>query len=978
MTGLFGKLGALLSQWRGEYPDLDQSRLQEAEALLAQNPVDEKDLESLCKRLEQAFGYDYLRKPSAHFNGSLEERIEVLCHELREAGQIKRFGFLISVFPDYAIVCEGTDDYTSYYGDDAAEPRYFKVPYTIDADHTNATFGVKEEVDLQMIAVPVAQAAEQGADTTSDGSGDAQEQDAADEADDRPDWLKQGLEPPGGDEDLTQTQTYILQATEYDEKSKVLKVQGTATTANVVNTKKQVYPIEVWQDNLPRLQRLLEQGRLVGESEHPEDGRNSLDKTCIKFTKYWQDGNEFKFEANILPTVPYGQNLQTLIQNGVAVDISSRGRGTTKSGEWNGVKGVAIVQRGFRCDGFDAVIAGASPGSTITNWEIAQSETVAAQDTQEEEIEMDPKLLAQLQALAANSDKLQALITQMEQGAKATPETPETKTEEVKTETVTQSAAPTEGELRTIAAAERSEKAAAAMELSLARGAVEPLVQATIQAKNWAPVWGNTLRKRIDQGFKNGHVKDLDTLTQFVEAATGEVDEMVQAAPKFPGGGFTVQPDAGARGPKTPMELIDILCEGVPDELPASGMEHFAQRDENGNPLIPGDFRTPKRQLKRILTNIAKHQDEEWNGPAAITALTRLAQGYDPYRVQEDFLNQACADGTTAVGAGGAPQSAIFIFPLVRRVFPLLIATELASVQPMDRPDGKIFFLDAYRVSTGVNSVDEGGNTISDRMRIDRSDSFSDSYADDPGECTTANLLQLRLSSKSVQAQNKKLYAQWSIEEMQDLRAYHGLDAQGELVSSLAREIALEWNQIVLQEMLDGATAGNRTFATTAPSGYSGPEWEKYISRYIDALSNDIFRKRHGDITHLIAGPNAWLKLGAAFSTGTNPRSGPEPEMYAGLTLTPFFTASMPGLKTYKTSFWGGVNSDKILVLRRGADWSDTPYVWAPYMDYVSQTLTLPDVFTQKQGIMSRVAHKVVVGDAMATLTIGAGTGVPL
>lgn len=974
MNGLFGKLGVLLAQWRGQYPDLDQSGFQETEALLTQNPATEEDLETLCKSLEQAFGYDMLRKPSAHFNGSLEERIEVLSYQLREAGLIKRFGFLISAFPDHVIVCEGSEDYSSYYGDDNEEPKYLQIPYTINADHTEVTFGAAEAVDLQMIAVPVDTAADQG----SDGSGDDTK--AATNDPELPDWLKQGLEPPGGDEDLTQTQTYILQTKAYDEAAKVLKVQGTATTANVINSKKQVYPVEVWQDNNDRLQRLVQEGRLVGESEHPEDGRNSLDRTCIKFTKFWQDGNEFKFDADILPTKPLGENLQILIQNGVAVDISSRGRGTTKVGEWNGIKGVSIIQRGFRCDGFDAVIAGASPGSTITDWAIAQSES-AAQTTQEEEIEMDPKLLAQLQALAANSDKFAALLEKMEQGAVAPPETPAVKTEEVKTEkteVVTQSAVQTEAEQRAIAAAERVEKAAAASEMALTRGAVEPLVQATAQAKNWGPQWANSLRKMIEQGIKSGKVTNLDDLTQFTEAATADVEELIQASPKFPGLGFNVQKDKGDRGPRTPNELIDILCEGVPDELPASGMEHFMQKDEDGNPLIPGSFRTPKRQLKQLMINIAKHQDDEWNGPAAITALTRLAQGHDPYRVQEDFLNQSCTDGTTAVGAGGAPSSAIFIFPLVRRVFPLLIATELASVQPMDRPDGKIFYLDAYRVSTGVDSLDEAGSTVSNRMRIDRSDSFSDSYANDPGECGTANLLQLRLSSKSVTAQNKKLYAQWTIEEMQDLRAYHGLDAQMELVGSLAREIALEWNQIVLTEMLNGATAGNRTFNTTAPNGYTGPEWEKYISRYIDALSNDIFNKRHGDITHLIAGPNAWLKLGASFNTGTNPRSGPEPEMYAGLTLTPYFTASMPGLKTYKTSFWSGSHSDKILVLRRGQDWSDTPYVWAPYMDYVSPTLTLPDVFTQKQGIMSRVAHKVVTGDAMATLTIASGTGVPL
>jgi hypothetical protein len=93
-------------------------------------------------------------------------------------------------------------------------------------------------------------------------------------------------------------------------------------------------------------------------------------------------------------------------------------------------------------------------------------------------------------------------------------------------------------------------------------------------------------------------------------------------------------------------------------------------------------------------------------------------------RVKEEWLDQACSDCTTAVGSGGAPASAVFIFPLVRKVFPQLIASDLASIQPMDRPDGRIFYLTAYRISTGVDSVDEAGNTVSNRMAINRSESF--------------------------------------------------------------------------------------------------------------------------------------------------------------------------------------------------------------------------------------------------------------
>ncbi len=787
------------------------------------------------------------------------------------------------------------------------------------------------------------------------------------ETDATPEWVLQGLDPPGGDEVLVQSQTCLLQVEDYDEETGILKVTGVATTGNVVNAKNQVYPTVVWQDNMPRLTRMIEQGKLVGEIQHPADGKPTLDRTVMKYTKLELNDDELKFEADILPTDPHGKNLQVLIQNGVSVDISSRGAGSMKVGDWQGKAGVNIVQRGFRNDAFDAVISGASPGSTITGWQLQSADT-APEETEEtpEMKEILEKLAASVAALAAGQEKTDKILASMSQAK----DDGITKVEAVKDEskTVEQSLTTTHPEL------ERMTAMASLMEQSLVRGRVESLVEETKGKGEWAPAFINAYRKQLT----NANCKTLAELEQTNERVTKLIGDMVQDAPKFPGNGFNVQKDKGERGLQSPREVIEALIADLPDDLPGmdSGMKHFIRQDENGEPLVPNHLMTPRRQLRKVLTNMAKFRTAGFDGPASIQGLMLLSQGFDPSYVSEQFMDQSIPSGVTAVGNSGAPSSAIFIFPLVRRVYPQLIATEVASVQPMDRPDGKIFYLDAYRQSPGTDSVDMGGNTVSGEMRIDRSDSFSSSYANNPGELNTAQLIQLRLSNISVTADNKKLYASWSIEELQDLRAYHGLDASLELVGSLAREIALEWNQVVLAEMLAGATAGNENFGTTAPSGYTQKEWDEYISRYLDKASNDIFKKRNGDMTHIIAGPDAWLKLSATFRTGTDPRSGPNPEQFAGLTLTPFMMGTAPGVKTYKTSFWAGSNTNKILVLRRGTDWSDTPYVWAPYLDYVSPVLTLPDTFNQKQGIMSRVAHQVVVGDAMATVTIGAGTGV--
>lgn len=165
---------------------------------------------------------------------------------------------------------------------------------------------------------------------------------------------------------LVQSQRQILQNAGYDQRRGVLHVKGTATTADVINSKRELYPIQVWQSQLGRLKHLITQGKLVGESGHPTSNRTSLDHTCVKYTNLWLDGNELKFTAEVLPTAP-GKTLQTLIENGVAVDVSSRGRGKTKLGEWQGTKDVAVVQAGFECDGFDFVVAGASP-SGVHEW----------------------------------------------------------------------------------------------------------------------------------------------------------------------------------------------------------------------------------------------------------------------------------------------------------------------------------------------------------------------------------------------------------------------------------------------------------------------------------------------------------------------------------------------------------------------------------------------------------------------------------
>lgn len=786
-----------------------------------------------------------------------------------------------------------------------------------------------------------------------------------------PAWLLQGDDPPGGEEELVQTITVRLQQEGEVGDDGVMHVEGIATVADIVSKNQEVYPLEVWQDNLPRLQSMIEQGRLTGECDHPDDNQATLGKTSLKFTSIWQDDNQIKFKADILPTVPDGNNLQVLVKNGVAVDISSRGRGRMVQGTWQGISNVKIVQRGFRCDAFDAVKSGASPGSTITDWSLAQSE--GASNVDQEEIEMpevSEKILEALQGLqqaqAKQAELLATLAGAGQNGAS-----------NADAGTQTQGAQPAND--AAVGAATGGAQVTHSREewAFIAQQAAEMRIESELRGLVgvWPQPWINLLRKQLEQAAP----KTLSEANTVIQSRRELVQQMLDQAPKFPGQGFVVQKDRGQSGPQTPNEAIERLVEGLPDVDDNDDPLAFMWQDSEGKSRkVPDWLKSPKRQCRKVLQNMATLRTDGFDGPAAITALMRLDQGWDHNAVAADFLNQSCTDGTTTVASGGAPTSTIFLFPLIRRVFPLLIANELASVQPMDRPSGKIFFKDTYRIESDGSETDESGNVSSSRLRIDRSESFNPDYSDYAAECDTAKIIQLHLSSKDVTAEDKALHAIWTIKELQDLRAYHNLNVQEELVGDIALQIALEWNETILAEMLAGATAGNANFLTTAPSGFTAKEWEEYLPRYIEYISMKIFQKRHGDMTHIVAGPLAWLKLSAAYRVGTKP-AGVNPEQFAGLTLTPFMEGSMSNVRTYKTSFWNKAsNQNKILIIRRGATWSDTPYVWAPYATYMSPILTLPDTMTQKQGIMDRAAHKVVVGDALGTISIGAGTGVPI
>ena len=189
-----------------------------------------------------------------------------------------------------------------------------------------------------------------------------------------------------------------------------------------------------------------------------------------------------------------------------------------------------------------------------------------------------------------------------------------------------------------------------------------------------------------------------------------------------------------------------------------------------------------------------------------------------------------------AMGAAGASTGSVagydpVLISLVRRAMPQLIAYDVCGVQPMTQPTGLIFAMKSrYSSQSGTealfNEADTdfaGTGTHSGSNWTAGTDTtgtgMSTATAEDKGN--SGNLfgeMAFSIEKTSVVAKTRALKAEYSIELAQDLKAVHGLDAEGELSNILSSEILAEINREVIRTIYatgkPGAQVGTATQGT--------------------------------------------------------------------------------------------------------------------------------------------------------------------
>lgn len=130
-------------------------------------------------------------------------------------------------------------------------------------------------------------------------------------------------------------------------------VEGVFQRKDIKNANGRVYPGSIWEKIFKNenIQKMIQERRMFGEVDHPQDGKNLLARAShiVLDQKMNETTGDIIGKAEILNT-PSGKILQELFNAGCTVGISSRGSGSVKKTDLG-----EVVQDDFILESYDFV-----------------------------------------------------------------------------------------------------------------------------------------------------------------------------------------------------------------------------------------------------------------------------------------------------------------------------------------------------------------------------------------------------------------------------------------------------------------------------------------------------------------------------------------------------------------------------------------------------------------------------------------------
>lgn len=134
-------------------------------------------------------------------------------------------------------------------------------------------------------------------------------------------------------------------------------MKGILQKADTLNQNGRIYPIHVLEREVRNYQKFIVENRALGELDHPDSSVVNLKNVSHVIREAYLEGGTVYGTVELLDT-PSGKILQSLVESGVKLGISSRGVGSTKKqGDYH------VVQDDFQLICWDYVSEPSTPGA---------------------------------------------------------------------------------------------------------------------------------------------------------------------------------------------------------------------------------------------------------------------------------------------------------------------------------------------------------------------------------------------------------------------------------------------------------------------------------------------------------------------------------------------------------------------------------------------------------------------------------------
>lgn len=258
-----------------------------------------------------------------------------------------------------------------------------------------------------------------------------------------------------------------------------------------------------------------------------------------------------------------------------------------------------------------------------------------------------------------------------------------------------------------------------------------------------------------------------------------------------------------------------------------------------------------------------------------------------------------------------------------------------------------------------VNMLNNGQTAFGSLFAIPFNVAF-EVYNDLEGKSEMAEIT-LRFSSVTVNTITRKLRAHWTPELAQDLEAYHSIDAEAELTALLSEHVAAEIDREIIIDIANGAPfrarwdyqglANNVNFFGTQK------DWNQTLITRINELSAQIHKATlRGGANWVVCSAEAGAIFDDLEYFHVDTSASPEQEKY-NLGVEKIGNLGSRYV-VYKDPY---LPASLVILGHKGNTFLEAGYIYAPYIPLqLTQTITDPNDFTPRKGIMTRYAKKMV------------------